>query len=206
VYDWVNLYKWHSNLRYEHNAENFLSLFSSGNVSIVDDFLPKRTDDDVAVIDYVTSIRDEDNLYKTILKIESIKVKNEKVSDEKYLCYLQVEKSISFKSDEEGCFYPPKKYVSDITLRYDFYEKKVFCDEITTDDSLVVELILYDGQTIDNNRYILKVDTISLLNENSFILIDKYLGHNPKDDKIVVIKEDTIKNKFSFGENGNYQF
>lgn len=199
VYDWVKSYKRNSSLRYEHNADAFLSLFSSENVRIVDDFLPRTIDGDIAVIDYVTNIRDENNPYKTILKIESIKVKSEKVIDGMYLCYLEVNKSISFKRNEKGCFYPPKEYVSNITLMYDFDEKKIFSDGITTEDSLEVELILYDGQTIDNNRYILNADTISLLNEDSFVLIDKYLFHNPEDNKIVVIKEDTIKNKFSIG-------
>lgn len=196
TYRWIDKYTSYSQFSYEGSSKRyFRSLFESGEMGIVNSYLPKIDSSQITVNKYADLVMD--TLYRIETKVTDVKLVREYLESGVYQCDLKIDIECGFvKTDDSSIEYPKKSYEVLAKLRYDKENKKMKCVSFTTEDTLKVEYVFHEDSL--TNRYIDPSDTVALCQPvNS--LIGRRLYHMPFDNKIVAQKLDTIKNNVHLG-------
>lgn len=196
TYRWIDKYTSYSQFSYEGSSKKFFSsLFESGDLKILNSYLPQTDDSLITVNDYSDLVMD--TLYRIESKVTDVKLEREYLENGVYQCNLRIDIECGFvKTDDSSIEYPKKNFEARAILRYNEESKKMKCVSFTTENALKVEYVFHGDST--NNRYIESKDTISLCQPIN-PLIERRLYHTLYDYKIVVQKLDTIKNNIHIG-------
>jgi len=196
TYRWIDKYTSYSQFSYEGSSKkNFRSLFESGEMEVVNSYLPLTEDSLISVDDYADLVMD--TLYRIETKVTNVQLDREYIEKGTYQCDLKIDIECGYvKTDDSSIEYPKKNYQVLAVLRYKSETKKMKCISFRTEDTLKVDYIFHEDSL--TNRYIGPNDTIALCKPvNS--LIGRRLYHMSFDHKIVAQRLDTIKNNLHFG-------
>lgn len=197
VYEWVNDYDFYSLFADgEYSRQKFCELFDSLGTEVFNDFLPNQTASTVG--DYASTIVDAQSQYNFSFSMDGVGVDSESIiSNGNYRCVLHINRTVSCNLiGDSTYYYPPKKYSARIELVYSFADKKIECQQITSDDDLHIECILHTDST---NSYINYSDTVSLLRSGEICLISQRLKYAAFDRNFVSVVKDTLKNNIHIG-------
>lgn len=208
VYDWVEEYLACSYLSDKYDISNYRRLFANNEVEVTNDYLPLTNDEQLVLSEYLELYSNVDAFYIATIEThkESTHVLSEILNSEFYICNISVGKTIAFADSTKKYCYPPKDYVLNIELQYDFKSEKMKCTAIRTTDLLYVDGVLHadDG----SNIYIMLADTIDLLskNENDLAIVSTNIRKESFDNKMILLCKDTTRHKLHFGASVGVSF
>lgn len=209
AYQWIRDYDVNGQLNARRNArQKFLSLFESGDVIVVNEYLPMiyQKGPKIKVSELADLLLDKGSFYKMYCNIDSAYIAGEEMVGNSAIEYVVVlYKTVSFvdrNSYEDTCYaYPKKTFVESVTLSYDLLFQTIVATSIVSDNSVNKIHVLH-------NSAAKSLDSVNIYVSDSFIK-NSQKSDNPfvstsfkecaHDSQMLILSKKTMKGNFHFG-------
>lgn len=204
VYEWIGNYNVYARCEGRSAKSNFYSLFASEDSLIFNDYLPMKGYDfgnpNISVADYVSLLRNKEGFYQMKYEIRNGKIESEKYQRGKLIFEISMEKTVWFYQrgnvEDDRYEYPKRKFKLNAVLEYSLSSDEITATSLTCADRLERFVVFHEGNV---NEYVKQRD----VDEKSVYLSNQFVKYHSvpieEDEKMMILKNDSIKNYFGLG-------
>lgn len=214
AYQWVRDYNVYVKMEGRRNpAQKFVNLFESGEVEIVNDYLPLLTSRGkrITVQDYARVLSNREAMYKMSFDLTDARITSERMADEHTIEFVvEFDKTVEFKEaknhSDTHYAYPPKSYHARVVLHYLLRDEKALAVSLDTDSEFGEILIIHDEKAENVNTYTSRQALDNYCNAQRTPIVKCGYAPTKFDEQIVHCYLDTIRNNVYFGIDGGGSF
>lgn len=205
VYDWLDDYIVSLSMRGRDAQDNFLKLFESENVQVVNDYFVQNNYDfsntSISASEYASLLAQKETFFEYKYEVKKVELISEKYEDGNFLYEISFEKNISFTEKSNGkdsrYEYPVRKANCIISLSYNLRQQRMVATQIKLRNNIEPFVILHSEEKPYNECY-KNVNELNAkeesLNNDGLPIITQSFKQTSFDSKIYEKTSDTIKN------------
>lgn len=209
AYQWIRDYDNYGQLNAKRNArQKFLSLFESGDVIVVNEYLPmiSQKGPTIKVSELTDLILDKTSFYKMNSNIDSAYItREEKVGNSAIEYVIVLYKTISFvdrNSYEDTCYaYPKKTFLESVTLSYDLLSQTIVATSIVSDNSVNEIHVLHNSaaKSLDSVNMYVSDSFIKSYQKSDNPFVSTFFNECAHDPQMLILTKKEMKGNLHFG-------